>query len=58
MLINLKNNTHYSRDKVFMLSALPNLFFIKCANSLGLDITLLKCIKKLHINNYCRIVIW
>lgn len=55
MLINLKNNKHYSRDKVFMLSALPNLFFIKCANSLGLDITLLKCIK-LHVNNYFRIV--
>lgn len=43
MLVNRNiYNNNYSRDNVFMLSALPNLFFIKCANSRGFDITVLK----------------
>lgn len=31
-----------SRDKVFILSALPNLFLMRWANSRGLDMTLLE----------------
>jgi uncharacterized protein YmfQ (DUF2313 family) len=37
-----KEGENFLLVKALMLSALPNLFLIRCANSLGFDITVLK----------------
>jgi hypothetical protein len=46
--------------KALMLSALPNLFLIRCANSLGFDITVLKksqLLQTIHCNGTNRLYV-